>query len=729
CRLRRFDLERPGGFQHIFRRASESHILHQSHHHAQHVHEALERKMSLPIIPDMAKLRSMGHYHHHMPLQSHSPSNPMHQPMPKRLRTILEDSIGSFAAEHPRCCISHVDSVATNVADLNNALGDGSCDNSEYLIANIGVYLVSSRLSIMVCHYEDSPESRGLLPLCSADNLQTGPQTIQCDCASSALEMAMADAERARLLLSQIHKLDTIDSFHCPAIHPPLLPATSRSSSSSNSSGKGPLAVAGATGTISSRHVQIYSIESQLLLCAFPEEGYHKVYGRAVADSAAQGAGLHALWKFCSDKKAASHAQALLQSPGVPNPDPIHLELQIQPSESTSCVDVQCILFRWGRLLFACQQARSDSSPDSGIAAPGRAGIPARLATNGGATAASASVSAAAAAGSSAAGTGTTAAFKPESALSSYNIQVPPSDNPLRISNAAELGSRPEQAPSQSTGNLHLPSTLSSYPGPGSGSGSGSGPVSVSTPASAQQQTQLRPMARFLSSMHQQNYNHLSAVPESRPFSIPRAPASVAANLPVRPPVSLTPPDNTVPPRRQSSYTLPPVKSFEERRFSYPIQALNGDTSRPPPPPQPPLPHSQHQPPGAGPNSATGSNPASGTGPASAGGLGARGSPVSMTGGPGTTTFSPGGRLLELRQRAMVGANMRIGGPLHSAKSMGELSSAQPTPTISPLTASIVQHTPVSLSPAPQTQPHSASSAAGGSFQVNMYPPPDTPES
>ncbi|KAJ1806710.1 hypothetical protein LPJ75_004985, partial [Coemansia sp. RSA 2598] len=561
------------GFQHIFRRASESHILNQSHHHAQHVHEALERKMSLPIIPDMAKLRSMGHYHHHMPLQSHSPSNPMHQPMPKRLRTILEDSIGSFAAEHrgddktnapnnparaaiktkntnaqtsasantsdqtcggggssssgeqeeqvcgcedvARCCISHVDSVATNVADLNNALGDGSCDNSEYLIANIGVYLVSSRLSIMVCHYEDSPESRGLLPLCSADNLQTGPQTIQCDCASSALAMAMADAERARLLLSQIHKLDTIDSFHCPAIHPPLLPATSRSSSSSNSSGKGPLAVAGATGTISSRHIQIYSIESQLLLCAFPEEGYHKVYGRAVADSAAQGAGLHALWKFCSDKKAASHAQALLQSPGVPNPDPIHLELQIQPSESTSCVDVQCILFRWGRLLFACQQARSDSSPDSGIAAPGRAGIPARLATNGGATAASASVSAAAAAGSSAAGTGTTAAFKPESALSSYNIQVPPSDNPLRISNAAELGSRPEQAPSQSTGNLHLPSTLSSYPGPGSGSGSGSGPVSVSTPASAQQQTQLRPMARFLSSMHQQNYNHLSAVPES----------------------------------------------------------------------------------------------------------------------------------------------------------------------------------------------------------------------
>ncbi|KAJ1648393.1 hypothetical protein LPJ64_000342 [Coemansia asiatica] len=820
CRLRRFDLERLGGFQHIFRRASESHILHQSHHHAQHVHEAFERKMSLPIIPDMARMRSVGHtnhafhhhHHHHMPLQSHPPStNPMHQPMPKRLRTILEDSIGPLAAEQrgddktsalnnsaragikikikdtsdqtcsgssgggsseeqargcedvARCCISHIDSVATNVADMNNGLGDGGCNNSEYLIANIGLYLVSSRLSIMVCHYEDSPKSRGLLPLCSADNLSTGPQTIQCDCAASALAMTMADAERTQLLLSQIHKLDTIGSFHSPAIHPPLLPATIRCvkniSTISSGSGKGPAAgIAGAAGNISSRHVQIYSIESQLLLCAFPEEGYQKVYGRAAADSAAQGASLHDLWKSCTDKKAASHAQALLQSPGVPSPDPFHLELQIRASESSAHVEVQCILFRWGRLLFVCQQARSDSSPDSSVVVvPSRTGISARLAANTNANANSnANVSAGAGAGAgegAGAGTGggsggtTTPVAEVESALSNYNIQTPPSENPLRISATAELGFRLDQNCSLSTSHPHLPATLSSYPGPGASTSTntststsaGSTFASVQQQQQQQQQTQQpqhRPMARFLPAVHQQSFGHLSAVPESRPFSIPRAPASVAANLPVRPPVTLTPPDTSVPPRRQSSYTLPPVKSFEERRFSYPIQALNGDTSRPQPPPPPPppsQPHSQHQSLGhsSGHSSGPGTSSSAIGGPnsASTAGISVRGSPVSMTGGPGTATFSPGGRLLELRQRAMFGANLRIGGAMSSAKSMGELSSTQPTPTISPLTASIVQHTPVSLSPAPQTQPHSASSVASGSFQVNMYPPSDTPES
>ncbi|KAJ2887928.1 hypothetical protein FB639_000991 [Coemansia asiatica] len=616
CRLRRFDLERLGGFQHIFRRASESHILHQSHHHAQHVHEA-------------------------------------------------------------------------------------------------------------------------------------------------ALAMTMADAERTQLLLSQIHKLDTIGSFHSPAIHPPLLPATIRcvknTSTISSGSGKGPAAgIAGAAGNISSRHVQIYSIESQLLLCAFPEEGYQKVYGRAAADSAAQGASLHDLWKSCTDKKAASHAQALLQSPGVPSPDPFHLELQIRASESSAHVEVQCILFRWGRLLFVCQQARSDSSPDSSVVVvPSRTGISARLAANTNANANSnANVSAGAGAGAGAgdrsgggSGGTTTPVAEVESALSNYNIQTPPSENPLRISATAELGFRLDQNCSLSTSHPHLPATLSSYPGPGASTSTntststsaGSTFASVQQQQQQQQQTQQpqhRPMARFLPAVHQQSFGHLSAVPESRPFSIPRAPASVAANLPVRPPVTLTPPDTSVPPRRQSSYTLPPVKSFEERRFSYPIQALNGDTSRPQPPPPPPppsQPHSQHQSLGhsSGHSSGPGTSSSAIGGPnsASTAGISVRGSPVSMTGGPGTATFSPGGRLLELRQRAMFGANLRIGGAMSSAKSMGELSSTQPTPTISPLTASIVQHTPVSLSPAPQTQPHSASSVASGSFQVNMYPPSDTPES
>ncbi|KAJ1798346.1 hypothetical protein LPJ59_002560, partial [Coemansia sp. RSA 2399] len=86
--IRRFDLEK-AGFPQIYRRSSEGHILHQGSP-AQHVHEAFERKLSLPIIPDIAKLRNNSGLKNHPP----SMSGPFKHPMPKRLRTILEDSIG-----------------------------------------------------------------------------------------------------------------------------------------------------------------------------------------------------------------------------------------------------------------------------------------------------------------------------------------------------------------------------------------------------------------------------------------------------------------------------------------------------------------------------------------------------------------------------------------------------------------------------------------------------------
>ncbi|KAJ2788884.1 hypothetical protein H4R20_007286, partial [Coemansia guatemalensis] len=104
-------------------------------------------------------------------------------------------------------------------------------------------------------------------------------------------------------------------------------------------------------------------------------------------------------------------------------------------------------------------------------------------------------------------------------------------------------------------------------------------------------------------------------------------------------------------------------------------------------------------------------------------------SPAGMTPGSssvargGSATSSPGGRLAEMRQRGVAsGGVARMGGSL-----LGKDMTTQPTPAISPMSAAIVHHTPVSLSPAPQSQaqsqPHSANP---GHVQVNVYPPPDT---
>ncbi|KAJ2786325.1 hypothetical protein GGI15_001608 [Coemansia interrupta] len=56
-------------------------------------------------------------------------------------------------------------SISANTSGLNSSIRFGMgaiCDRDntdcEYLIANICLYLVSSRLSILVCHYENSPD-------------------------------------------------------------------------------------------------------------------------------------------------------------------------------------------------------------------------------------------------------------------------------------------------------------------------------------------------------------------------------------------------------------------------------------------------------------------------------------------------------------------------------------------------------------------------------------------
>ncbi|KAJ2794029.1 hypothetical protein H4R21_005662, partial [Coemansia helicoidea] len=363
CRLRRFDLERPG-FQQMFRRASESQILQQGRP-AQNVHESLERKLSLPIIPNIGKLRANRAHLQPPPL----PAVAAQQPMPKRLRTILEDSVGTFTPTSEDAP-ANVDASVLDPSD-------------EYLVASIGLYLVSARLLVM-------------------------------------------------------------------------------------------------------------------LLCAFPEDGYQRVHGRPAAVAVASGTGLRSLWEHTGDKTAHPHAMSLLQGPLVPGTGPIRLELRLRPDSRGVSVGTQIILFRWGSLVFVCQQARGDSStPEHSPAG---------------------------------------AAGGEDSALQSYNIATPPRDESARGSMRPDRAVRPVRSANGVAGGWNQVRTSS--------------PLSGGTP------------------------------PDVRLFSLPRAPASMVANLPPRahfmapppPPLSRVAAD-AAPPRRQSSHTLPPAKTVEERRFSFPTQS------------------------------------------------------------------------------------------------------------------------------------------------------------
>ncbi|KAJ2380898.1 hypothetical protein GGI05_006154, partial [Coemansia sp. RSA 2603] len=436
------------------------------------------------------------------------------------------------------------------------------------------------------------------------------------------------------------------------------------------------------------------------MLCAFPEEGYQRVHGRSPTEATTrEPISLHSLWKSCSDKKTELHARALLENTYVPSSDPIHIGLQIQSVDSGAPhTDVQSVLFRWGNLLFVCQQIRNDNSTDIALAPMHNKSVGSVGNIGGMAIDPSPSV-------------------EMDNVLLSYNLQTPVSGDSTH-SNVCNTASSEPAFRLDSQQQQQQPS----HPPPPSLHPHSHSQPCIPTYSGPSQH------ARSAGRHHQPTYIQLGSVPEARPFSIPRAPASVVANLSARPSVTLTPPDTAVPPRRQSSYTLPPVKSFEERRFSYPIQALNGEgvsntTSNNNgrlllPSPHPSLPPST--PATAAAAALQPSNPQGQFASPAAIGV-SRGSPASGI------VASPGSRLSELRQRTIFSSNVRLNGSLHPTKGMGETASTQPTPTISPLTASIVQHTPASLSPAPQTQTSSANSLGG--VQVNMYPPPDTAES
>ncbi|KAJ2667456.1 hypothetical protein IW148_000151 [Coemansia sp. RSA 1199] len=652
CRLRRFDLENDG-IQHVFRRASESQILLRGRS-TQHAHESFERKLSLPSIPDIVKMRANGS----QPLSPATPTS-LQQPMPKRLRTILEDSVGTFAPAYNSEAGHSADSAYSsgNGSNINEGSSDRpSDDNEEYLIANIGLFLVSARLFVMVCHYEDSA-SEGLLttqepqqPMSDKAESVPQPPVARCDCAAST--PIMGDSERVRLLMSQVHKADVIGAaqrFAGASARGGMVHGADGGSAANkggNSSGGGG---GGSSSSLSSRHVQLYSINNEQLLCAFPENAYQRIHSRSPAEAISGGAELCGLWEHCRDKMAKSHAKSLLQGPSSPNANPVQLELQVRSGSTNALADVQSIFFRWGHLLFVCQQMRGDHTPELG--AVGGIGVD-------------------------------------DSILANYNLSTPASDDLSRSSTAPDAATRMAHVQQHSTGVV------------------GSNIAIVNINSSNGNRSAVRNSSPL----------NPGSISETRPFSLPRAPASVVANLPLRPtPIQIPEPAEIAPPRRQSSYTLPPVKSFEERRFSYPTQMLYTE-HRPPPLPipqnqqhvimPPPHQHQQIQMLGVSPISTT---PGPGV---------SRGSPASANPASNLVLSNPGGRLIEVRQRMVVSA--RSSGTL-VGKSSGD-TSKQPTPTISPMSAGVVQHTPASLSPAPlaQMQPHSANP---GYMQVNMYPP------
>ncbi|KAJ2229876.1 hypothetical protein GGH97_006258, partial [Coemansia sp. RSA 475] len=298
-----------------------------------------------------------------------------------------------------------------------------------------------------------------------------------------------------------------------------------------NSSGGG----GGGSSSLSSRHVQLYSVNNEQLLCAFPENAYQRIHSRSPTDAISGGAELCGLWEHCRDKRAKNHAKSLLQGPNSPNANPIQLELQVRSGSTNALADVQSIFFRWGHLLFVCQQMRGDHTPELGTV--GGIGVD-------------------------------------DSILANYNLSTPASDDLSRSSTAPDATTRMAHIQQHNAGVVGSNTNISNI---NNSSGNRSA-VRNSSP--------LNP----------------GTISETRPFSLPRAPASVVANLPLRPtPIQIPEQAEIAPPRRQSSYTLPPVKSFEERRFSYPTQMLYTE-HRPPPLPIPqnqqhvlmPPPH-QHQ--------------------------------------------------------------------------------------------------------------------------------------
>ncbi|KAJ2762146.1 hypothetical protein IWQ57_005864, partial [Coemansia nantahalensis] len=375
----------------MFRRASESQILQQGRP-AQNVHESLERKLSLPIIPNIGKLRANRAHLQPPPL----PAVAAQQPMPKRLRTILEDSVGTFTPTSEDAP-ANVDASVLDPSD-------------EYLVASIGLYLVSARLLVMVCHYEDLPPGAAF-PECLPP--RPGPlpassplllNAAQCDCASGALPTA--DAERMQQLLLQIHKLDAVPTPRGFTGLGRRASTQQRADGDGGGGGSGGSGGGGhSTNNLASRHVQIYAVGSEKLLCAFPEDGYQRVHGRPAAVAVASGTGLRSLWEHTGDKTAHPHAMSLLQGPLVPGTGPIRLELRLRPDSRGVSVGTQIILFRWGSLVFVCQQARGDSStPEHSPAG---------------------------------------AAGGEDSALQSYNIATPPRDESARGSMRPDRAVRP----------------------------------------------------------------------------------------------------------------------------------------------------------------------------------------------------------------------------------------------------------------------------------------------
>ncbi|KAJ1678381.1 hypothetical protein EV182_004167, partial [Spiromyces aspiralis] len=247
--LRRFEL-RKVGFPQIYRRASESHIRRRN----SLLDSLQERKFSLPVVPNGPLWKA--------------PATAISAPASKRLATDHASALSKRLrpiAEESREAIAPLleasnDAIPTQGMhippdpDIGASFDDepNIDESEEYVVANIAIYLVSKTFVVALFHI-DQP-------------------AIDCEC-----ELALMDSITTKLegLGSQSSPFSFIDSFD-KELRVDLPPRT-------------------ITDVLNTRHAQVYSINTERLLFAFPERAFRCIYGSSVSEAVASRSTLRAM--------------------------------------------------------------------------------------------------------------------------------------------------------------------------------------------------------------------------------------------------------------------------------------------------------------------------------------------------------------------------------------------------------------------------------------------------
>ncbi|KAJ1918211.1 hypothetical protein H4219_002768 [Mycoemilia scoparia] len=313
CRLRRFEFQKVG-FPQIFRRASESNIKRRN----SLLESIQERKFSLPTVPNGPYLGATG------------PKRlaPDHDsPFRKRLRPIAEETRGG-SNQNSLLGYSIPDGLAASTESSND---NDSSELEEYVVAHIALYLVSKSLVIALFHIDQT--------------------SIDCQCHAGTV--TSPELVALSLLMSQIQALDKHS-----------LPFNFMKPSEKHAEIKLPPKTI--ADILNTRHVQIYSMATERLLCAFPDRAFQCIYlshaayainTRGTLKSIAGKRGLHIREKDL--------AQLLPQHRGNNIMPRIKVFTHVD-SRETFDLDIETLLFRWGDLLFITQQARQGRSGGKG---------------------------------------------------------------------------------------------------------------------------------------------------------------------------------------------------------------------------------------------------------------------------------------------------------------------------------------------------------------------------